>query len=54
MMPMTQKMLKNKKTLGLMTTTDEDGIVYKISRIQNNNYNLDKMILLSIDVPNLS
>ena len=50
MMPMTKKMLKEKKNLGLMTT-EEDGMIYIVSRIKNNSYNPDKMILLSPDHP---
>ena len=49
MMPTTRKMLKD-KNLGLMTT-EEDGMVYVVSRIRNNSYNPDKMILLSPDHP---
>ena len=49
MMPTTKKMLKD-KNLGLMTT-EEDGMVYVVSRIRNNSYNPDKMILLSPDHP---
>ena len=51
MMPMTQKMLKDKRMPGLMATTDKDGMVYVMSRVQNNSYNPDKMILLSPDHP---
>ena len=51
MMPMTKKMLKEKKIPGLMTVTDEDGMVYVVSRVQNHSYNPDKMVLLSPDHP---
>ena len=51
MMPMTQKMLKEKRMPGLMTITDKDGMVYVMSRVENNSYNPDKMILLSPDHP---
>ena len=51
MMPMTQKMWKDKGMPGLMATTDKDGMVYVMSRVQNNSYYPDKLILLSPDHP---
>ena len=51
MMDSTHEMLKKKKFSDLMVVTGSDGIVYVMSRAQNNNHNPDKLVLLNPDHP---
>ena len=47
MMMMTKAMLKKTKISGFIIKTLEDGIVYAMTRQTNENYNADKLIILS-------
>merc|ERR1719369_2478809 len=51
MMPMTREMIKKRKLSALLLNTAYDGLVYVVSRTQNNSYNEDKLVLLSPEHP---
>ena len=51
MMPMTREMIKKRKLSTLLLHTACDGLVYVVSRAQNNSYNQDKLVLLSPEHP---